>query len=36
MLWMPEEGEYRNLVTGEADEFQTFELSAWDFRWYMH
>ena len=35
-LWMPEEGEYRNLATGEVDEFQTFELGAWDFRWYVH
>ena len=35
-LWMPEEGEYLDLVSGKADEFQTFELESWDFRWYLH
>ena len=34
-LWMPEEGSYTNLVTGEKGEFQTFELLAWDFRWWL-
>ena len=34
-LWMPERGEYTDLVTGERDEFETFELAAWDFRWWL-
>ena len=35
-LWMPEDGEYLDLVSGEVAEFQTFELASWDFRWYLH
>ena len=34
-LWMPESATYTNLVTGEAGEFQRFELPAWDFRWWL-
>ena len=34
-LWMPERGEYTDLVTGERSEFETFELAAWDFRWWL-
>ena len=35
-LWMPEEREYRDLVTGETSDFEVFELPSWDFRWYLH
>ena len=34
-LWMPERGEYADLVSGRRDEFETFELAAWDFRWWL-
>ncbi|MCR8908755.1 alpha-amylase family protein [Thermophilibacter sp. ET337] len=34
-LWMPALAMYEDLVTGAAAEFQTFELAAWDFRWYL-
>ena len=35
-LWMPEEREYRDLVTGETADFEVFELPSWVFRWYLH
>ena len=35
-LWMSEEREYRDLVTGETADFEVFELPSWDFRWYLH
>ena len=34
-LWMPARAMYEDLVAGAAAEFQTFELAAWDFRWYL-
>ncbi|OUO32660.1 alpha-amylase family protein [Olsenella sp. An293] len=34
-LWMPTRAMYEDLVAGAAAEFQTFELAAWDFRWYL-
>ena len=34
-VWMPECAAYVDLVTGETSAFQTFELAAWDFRWYL-
>ena len=33
--WMPVRASYEDLVTGAVAEFQTFELDAWDFRWYL-
>ena len=33
--WMPARASYEDLVAGAAAEFQTFELEAWDFRWYL-
>ena len=33
--WMPARASYEDLVAGTAAEFQTFELDAWDFRWYL-
>ena len=34
-VWMPERARYTDLMTGEADELETFELPAWDFRWWL-
>ena len=34
-VWMPERAAYADLVTGETSAFQTFELAAWDFHWYL-
>ena len=33
--WMPERGRYVNLVTGETEELEKFELAAWDYRWWL-
>ena len=34
LVWMPQEGCYRNLVTGTEDTFQTFTLPGWGFAWF--
>lgn len=34
-LWMPSEGTYTDLVTGESSQFQEFALEAWGFRWWV-
>ncbi len=34
-VWMPSCSEYTNLVTGETMGFETFQLPAWDFVWYL-
>ena len=33
-IWMPERARYRNLISGEQAELETFELPAWGFAWY--
>ena len=33
-LWMPFAGTYRDLVRDECATFETFEIPAWDFRWF--
>ncbi len=34
LVWMPQEGCYRNLVTGTESTFQTFTLPGWGFAWF--
>ena len=34
-VWMPSCSEYTNLVTGETMGFETFQLPAWGFVWYL-
>lgn len=34
-LWMPERADYTDLVSGRRAELETFDLAAWDFRWWL-
>ena len=34
-LWMPERADYTDLVSGKRTELETFDLAAWDFRWWL-
>ena len=34
-LWMPERADYTDLVSGRRTELETFDLAAWDFRWWL-
>ena len=32
-VWMPEEAEYTDLLTGKTEKFQKTYLAGWDFMW---